>query len=190
MPAQTVEQLGRGIGEEQQRGVLGAHEALVNGVAEQPTEPVPVAVDVQHAHGLGVNTELRPRQDLECLVEGAEASRQRDEPVHERSHRGLALVHRADDSQFGEARVGELTRHERLRDDADDLAAMAEHRVGQHAHQPDRAAAVHQTELARDQLGAEPPRRLRVGRARALRRAAEHADPSHSEAANSAESVP
>src|SRR3989454_551978 len=47
---QTVEQIARRIAEEQQRRVLGAHEALFDGVAEQPPEPVPVAVDVQHPH--------------------------------------------------------------------------------------------------------------------------------------------
>src|SRR2546428_3810047 len=187
---QTVEQIARRIAEEQQRRVLGAHEALFDGVAEQPPEPVPVAVDVQHAHRLGVKAQLRPRQDLERLIEGPETPGKRDEAVGERRHRGLALVHGADDPQLGEARVCELTRHERLRDDADHLATEGEYRVGEHSHEPDRTAAIDQAEPARGQLGAEASRGLRVGGAPALGRTAKDAHTLHSEAANSPETVP
>src|SRR5436309_13445718 len=85
---QAVEQIGRRIAEEQQRRVLEAHEALFDGVAEQPPEPVPVAVHVQHTYGLGVNAQLCPGQDLERLIEGSETPGKRDEPVSERRPRG------------------------------------------------------------------------------------------------------
>ena len=159
-------------------------------MGEELPEPVPVAFHVEDADRLGVNPELRPREDLEGLLEGAQASGQRDEAVDERRHRGLALVHGAHDAQLGQAGVSELARDERLRDDADGLAAPLEHRVGDDAHEPDGAAAVDQPELARDQLGAEAPGRVGVGRARPLGRAAEDADALHSDAANSGDSVP
>ena len=55
--------------------------------------------------------------------------------------------------------MGDLAIHERLRDDADDLAAGLERRVGEQAHQPDRGAAVDDPEAA---LG-EPPGERCVG---------------------------
>src|SRR5262247_2068678 len=187
---ETVEQGGGLVPEQEQRGVLRPHEALGDRVGEEPPEPVPVAFNVEHTDRLGVNAELRPREDLEGFLERAEASGQRDEAVDERGHGGLALVHRADDAQLGEPRVRELARNERLRDDSDRFAAGLEHRVGDDAHQPDGAAAVDQPELARDQLGAEAPGRGGIGRPRAFGRAAEDADTLHSDAANSAVSAP
>src|SRR5215813_6289308 len=137
---ETIEQSGGLVGEEQQRGVLRAHEALGDRVGEELPEPVPVAVHVEHADRLGVNAKLRPSEDLEGLLERAQASGQRDEPVDERGHGGLALVHRAHDAQLGEPGMGQLARDERLRDDADRLAARLEHCVGDDAHEPHGAA--------------------------------------------------
>ena len=188
--AQAVEQLRGRCAPEQEGRVLRPHEPLVDRVGEQAPEPLPVSLDVEHAHGLGVNAELGPGEHLERLFEGAEPARQRDEPIGERGHGRLALVHAPDDAQLVEPRVGELGRGERPGDDADHLATAAKHRVGEDAHEADRAAAVHEAEAALDQLNAERARRRRVRGACALRRAAEHAEALHSDAANSAVSVP
>ena len=108
----------------------------------------------------------------------------------------LALVHAVDEPQLGEPGVGQLAGGQRARDDADDLDAGGQRGVGQHAHQPDRAAAVHQAEAAPGQLGGERARGLRVLGPRAGRRAAEDADARHGVAgvsqasANSALSAP
>ena len=88
------------------RRVLGADEAFPDGVPEEREEPRPVALDVDQAHGLPVDAELGPREDLEDLLERAEAARQRHEAVRQRGHQRLALVHRAHDVELGEAVVG------------------------------------------------------------------------------------
>src|SRR5947208_1491938 len=133
----------------EQRGVFRPHEALPDGVAEHPLEPVPVALDVEDADGLPVDPELRPRQDLERLFEGAEAAGKRDEPVGEPGHRRLPFVHRAHHPELREPGVGELARGEWSRNHADHLAALGEDRVGEHAHEAHRAAAVDEPEPAR-----------------------------------------
>src|SRR5207302_38798 len=132
--------------DKEQRGVFRPHEALPDGVAEHPLEPVPVALDVEHADGLPVDPELRPRQDLERLFEGAEAAGKRDEPVGEPGHRRLPFVHRAHHPELREPGVGELARGEWSRNHADHLAALGEDRVGEHAHEAHRAAAVDEPE--------------------------------------------
>src|SRR5881296_522732 len=96
-----------------------------------------------------MNPELRPREHFQRLLEGAETAGQRDEAVGQRIHGGLALVHALDEAQLAEARVRELFRGERPRDHADDLDARRQRRVGEHAHEPDGAAAVDDAEPAR-----------------------------------------
>src|SRR5215208_8330159 len=49
--------------------VLRSEEALVDGVVQQRGEAVVVALDVEHAHRLGVQSELAPRVDLDQLLE-------------------------------------------------------------------------------------------------------------------------
>jgi hypothetical protein len=40
--------------------------------------------------------------------------------------------------------VGEFACHHGLRDDPDDLTATRQHRIGDHAHESDMSAAIHQ----------------------------------------------
>ena len=61
-----------------------------------------------------------------------------------KSDPGLFLVHRIDDVHLAQALVGQLLGVQRVRDHADHVAALAEHGVGEHAHQPDAPAAVDQ----------------------------------------------
>jgi hypothetical protein len=91
-----------------------------------------------------VLAELRPGKDLKELLERAGAAGERDEPFGELGHHGLALVHRADDVQAGEASVGDLAVHQRHGYDASDLATRGERGVGDRAHQGDVPAAVDQ----------------------------------------------
>ena len=84
-----------------------------------------------------MEAELRPRRDLEQLLQGAEPAGEGHEPVGQLVHQGLALVHRADDPQVGEAVVGDLPVGHVLGDDADHLAAGVEHGVGDLAHEAD-----------------------------------------------------
>ena len=100
------------------------------------------------ADGLGVQPELAHVRISHSSSKRAEAAGEGDEAVGQVGHHRLALVHRTDDPQLGEALVGDLPAHEGLRDDADDLAAGGQHGVGQDAHQADVAAAVHEPEPA------------------------------------------
>ncbi len=93
--------------------------------------------------------ELRPRVDLEQLLERPHPAGQRDEAVGELGHQRLALVHRVDDAQVREARVGDLAIDQRLRDHADRVAARVQHRVGDRAHQPDARPAVDEADALR-----------------------------------------
>ena len=143
--------------------MLGAQEALGHRVVEERREAVVEAAHVQQPAGLAVHPELRPGDDLEELLEGAQPAGQREEAVGQVGHQRLALVHRVDGAQVGQAEVGDLALEQRLRDDAGDLAAGLEHRVGQRAHQPDARAAVDQADAAPGQqlaeLAARRPRR-------------------------------
>src|SRR4051812_50227681 len=99
-----------------------------------------------------MQAELRPREDLEQLLERADAARERDEGVGELGHQGLALVHGADHAQVAEALVADLEIEDLLRDDADDLAARLERSVGDGAHHPDLATAVYEPQPALGEL--------------------------------------
>src|SRR5207249_7025371 len=137
------------------------------------------AFDGEHTDGLRVDPALRPGQDFEGPLEGAETAGQRDEPVGQLGHRRLALVHRADHPQLREPGVSKLACGERPRDHADHLAALGEDGVGKDAHEAYRPAAVDEPEPARGERAAEPLRRIAVGWTRTQRRAAEDADPPH-----------
>src|SRR4051794_6793248 len=100
-----------------------------------------------------MQAELRPREDHEKLLERADPAGERDERVGEVGHQRLALVHRAHDAQVGDALVADLEVEDRLRDDADDLAAGLERRVGDRAHHADLPAAVDEAHAA---LGERP----------------------------------
>jgi hypothetical protein len=57
-------------------------------VVEKGEQSVEVAVDVQQAARLGVQAQLRPRQDLEELLESASAAGQGDERISQISGPG------------------------------------------------------------------------------------------------------
>jgi uncharacterized protein (TIGR00730 family) len=76
------------VAEEDPAVALG-NEALPDGVVEERLERREVAVDVEQADRLGVEVELRPRQDLGQLLERAEAAGQRQERVGQGGHLGL-----------------------------------------------------------------------------------------------------
>jgi aryl-alcohol dehydrogenase-like predicted oxidoreductase len=159
--------------------VLRAQEPLAHRVVEEAGERVVVAADVEQPARLVVDAELAPRVDLDQLLERADAARQRHERVRQLRHLGLALVHRADDLELGQVGMADLAVDQRLRHDADRLAARGQHGVGDHAHQADLAAAVDEPDAARGELGGEGAGAVGVGGIGARIRTGVDADAMH-----------
>ena len=84
-------------------------------------------------------------------------------PSARAGHLGLALVERLDDAQLGQAGVCQLAIDQPARDDADDLAAGRQRRVGDGAHHADAAAAVDDADPALGEPGPDRARELEVG---------------------------
>ena len=97
----------------------------------------------------GVHAERAPRQYLEQLVAGSVTAGQRDERIGQVGHQRLALMHRVDDPQLGQTAVRQFAVNQRLRNDADRLAAGREHGVGEHTHQADVSGAEDQVAAVR-----------------------------------------
>ena len=74
--------------------MLRAQEAFLNRVIEEGDERGVEAVDVQQPERFGVQAELRPRCDLDDLLDRAETARECDEAVRQLGHQRLAFVHR------------------------------------------------------------------------------------------------
>ncbi len=117
-----------------------------------------------------------PGDDLEGLVERAEAAGQHTEGIGQRAHAHLAEVHGGHHLQFGDRLVADLLDHEVLGDDADDPAAGGQRRVGQRAHQADPAAAEDDADAAFGGQAAELGRGLDVAALGAPRGAAVDAE--------------
>lgn len=128
--------------------VCGMKEPIADGASEEAEQVIEIAFRIEQRDGLAVEAELRPGESLEQLIERAEASGQGEEGIGEFAHEGLAVVHGFDDVLAGEARVGDLLVYERLRDDADDLAARFERGIGERAHEADAGAAVDEAQPA------------------------------------------
>ena len=149
-------------------------ETAFNDRPQQSGQGVPVTALVDDHDRLGVQAQCAPGQDLEELLEGADAARQDHEGVGALEHFVLALVHRLDHHGLGERRMARLATHQEAGDDADRLAARLQRGVGQHAHQADAAPAIDQGyALARQQL-AQPRGRVAGGGAGAKAGAAEN----------------
>ncbi len=133
-------------------------------------------------HGWACSPSCAHVRIFERFFERAEAARQRDEAVGQFRHRRFALVHRFDDAKVGESAMPHLTLHQRVRNDAGHATAARERRVGEHAHQPDATAAVHEFDIAlRPAPLRVPPRpcdtcHSRPGSNRQTRRCASRAD--------------
>lgn len=107
---------------------------------------VPEAIGVEEHRGLAEIAQLVPGEDLEDLVERAEATRERDERVGEFGHSRLAGMHRLDDDQPAQTLVGNLERNHRLGDHPDHLSAASKRRIGDDSHKTHVAAAVDESD--------------------------------------------
>ena len=90
--------------------------------------------------------ELLPRQLFHQFLQRADAARQCNERIGALEHQPFAFVHVGRDDQFLAARHGVFAGDEKLRNDADDFAAMVPHGFGNGAHQADRAATIDETD--------------------------------------------
>ena len=127
--------------------MLGPQETLQGGQLEQLEQRVEETIDVEDAARLDVNPELGPRDHLEELVQGSESARQHDKGVGLVGHRRL----RRDDLQRRQAQVGDLLLFQISRDHSVHYAALGQHGVGEHAHQPDASTPVDQPDIAASQ---------------------------------------
>ena len=76
-------------------------------------------------------------------------------------------MHVVDDDELGNAPVCELLCLQRTRDDADRVSSLVHHRVRDHTHEPDIAAAVDESEAVPDDGFSEGVGISRVGGVRA-----------------------
>ncbi len=135
-------------GDEQVSAVLRPKHSLRYGVVEEGKQAVVEAIHIQKDNGLGVEPEGLPREHLEELFKGAEASGQRDEGVGLLRHQGLARVHGIDQMQLADTVVGNFKVHKYLRNDADDAASGGERGLGDGAHQTDSRASIDEADIA------------------------------------------
>jgi len=116
-------------------------------------------------------------EDLAELLEGPEATGQRDESGGEVRHQGLAFVHAADDPQVVHVAVRDLGLYERLGDHPRDRAAGGAARAGDHPHEPDTRAPVDQADPTGREFAAERGGGIGIPSAGPDARSAEHAHP-------------
>src|SRR5678816_2982828 len=79
----------------------GREEPFRHGMIEERDQLIEVAGHVEYAARLAVESELRPRQHLGELFEGADAAGERHEGVRQIGHLALAVVHGGDHAQLG-----------------------------------------------------------------------------------------
>ena len=162
-----------------------SHEPGIDHRVDEVEQRPVVAVDVEQHDGHADDAELVPRQDLEHLVERAEATGEHDHTVGQFRHACLATVHVVGDLEFGETDVCEFEIPQLLGDDADHLAAAVDHGVGDRSHQPHVAAAVDESVSLPCDLSADRLRRLTEDTPRTDARPAEDTDVCHGSHAGS-----
>src|SRR5208282_2239207 len=107
------------VGDDEGMKKTGLNELLGDPVLEECDQRVEVAVHVEDADRLLMNTQRAPAQDLEELLERADPAGKGEEGRRLRRHQRLALVHAGDDMELGESVVRDLLRCEGVGDHAD-----------------------------------------------------------------------
>ena len=106
--------------------------------------------------------EQLPGHHFDGLVEGSETAGEADKTIGQFEHPLLARVHAVDGDHRGHTRMGDLGAFEKTRDYAGDTAARGQCRVGNHTHQPDRAATEYQIHSALAAFAAKGAREVCV----------------------------
>src|SRR5436309_11186319 len=102
--------------------MLGAKKLFVAHVGKELKQELIEPTGVEESDRLEVQAKLEPSENLDHLFQGANASGQSDKRVGELRHAMLALVHRLDGYQFGEALVCALLGNHGAGDHANNLA--------------------------------------------------------------------
>ena len=131
-------------------------------VVEKLAQLRPVAADIGEQDRLVVEPELLPAEDLEHLVEGADATGQNGECICSLRHQTFSLMHALDHHQFRRTGVRQLGVAQARWNDPDDFSAAGQSSIGEQTHQPDPPAAVNQPDPGRRQASPELGRRLPV----------------------------
>ena len=121
---------------------------------------IPVAVDVQQGHRLGVNVKELPAKNFKELFEGAGAAGHGNECVGFLNHGDFALVHGVHNFEGGLAGVHALQSDQFVGDHAVDHAAGIQGCARNGAHEACAAATVHHANIV---LGAESAELLGAG---------------------------
>ncbi|KAG0732146.1 hypothetical protein G6F23_014608 [Rhizopus arrhizus] len=123
-------------------------EALLHHAIDHADQRCIEAIHIEERAWLVADAQLAPGQHLEDFFHCPEAAGQGHEAIGQVEHARLALVHRADDLQFGQAAMGHFPVGQLARDHAGHFTAGGKYGVGHGSHQADVAAAVHQAQAA------------------------------------------
>ena len=128
--------------------MLGSKKLLVAHVGKELNQEVIEPASVEESDRLEVQAKLEPGENLDDLLQGADASRQRDKRIGELRHALLALVHSLNGYQFGETLVCALLGNHGAGDHANDFASGCQCSVRQRAHETNAAATINDGEAA------------------------------------------
>src|ERR1051326_1755836 len=156
--------------------MLGMRKALPDDGFDEFSQRPPETADVDEHHGLPMEVELLPGDDLDRLVERPEAAGKHDERVGELEHRALAIVHARNHAELRQRFVRDFETAKKFGNHADDFAAGAERRVGEDPHETDPPAAVDEADASGGDRLTEPGGGAAVSFVDPDRRAAEHTD--------------
>ncbi len=130
-------------------------ETAFHDIPEEGGQGLPVAALVDDHDRLAVEAQGPPGEDLEELLQGADAAGQDHEGVGTLEHLQFALVHGLDDHGLGELRMARFALQKEIRDDPDRPAPTVEDGIGDQPHQADAPSAIDQRYILGDQQPAE-----------------------------------
>lgn len=131
----------RRIRNEKHRPVLPLYETFRYGAVEKPKQRIEISVDVQKSARLCMHAQLRPREDLDNLLDRSESARHGNECIGEVEHHRFSFVHRSDDVQFRQAAVRYFV-GKKLRDYTDRGTACFHDGICDFSHQSDLSSPV------------------------------------------------
>lgn len=144
---QRLQGLGRGLRPQGQIEQRRRGEALVNSMAQQIKQRLPIAFRVQK-HGFhGKQSKIGPAQHLDHFLQRADAARQDHETGAFQRHAGLALVQCIDNFK-GAVIKSDFIGGQKPRDNTQNLAPLPARGAGGNPHQANAAAAIDQTQAA------------------------------------------